>query len=113
MNKPRNVVLLIDAFCAACGEESEKIQKLLAGRPDLNVIGVSRDSLPAILNFKKRHQLLFPILWDAEQKLAPDYRRVTFPTLVLVGPDKKIIQLYEGEIPAERAEPLLRALLGL
>ena len=113
LNKPGNIVMFIDAFCAACGEEGKMIQRYATGRADVGVIGVSRDSMPAILNFKKRHKLLFPILRDAEEKLVPDYRRVAFPTLVLAGPDKKIIQLYEGDISAEEAGPLFRALLGL
>jgi peroxiredoxin len=78
----------------------------------LNVLGISKDSLPAVLAFKKRHGLLFPILLDVEKKLVPDYRRVTFPTLILVGPDKKILKLYEGEIPSAEARPLLQMLLG-
>jgi peroxiredoxin len=113
LSKPHNLVLFIDAYCAACGEESEKIQGFAAGRPDINVIGVARDSFPAILNFKTRHKLLFPILRDGEDQLVPDYRRVLFPTLVLAGSDKKVIQLYEGQISPEKAAPLLKALLGL
>jgi peroxiredoxin len=81
-------------------------------RPELNVLGISKDSIPAILAFKKRHGLLFPILLDVKKELVPDYRRVTFPTLVLVGPDKKIIQLYEGEVPPAEAAPLLQMLTG-
>ncbi len=112
LSKPKNVVLLIDAFCPACAEESQKIQKFSLLRPDLNVLGISKDSLPAVLAFKKRHDLSFPILLDVEKKLVPDYRRVTFPTLIVVGPNKKIIKLNEGEIPRAETRPLLQLLLG-
>lgn len=112
LNGPKNVVLVIDAFCPACGEESEKIQKFAQPGRDLNVIGISKDSLPAVLAFKKRHGLIFPILLDVEKKLVPDYRRVTFPTLVLVGPGRRIIKLYEGQISASESQPLLQMLLG-
>jgi len=112
LSKPKNIVLLLDPFCPACAEESEKIQKFARLQPQLNVIGISKDSLPAVLAFKKRHGLLFPILLDVEKKLVPDYRRVTFPTLILVGPDKKILKLYEGGIPSAEARPLLQMLLG-
>ncbi len=111
LSKPKNLVLLLDASCPACAEESEKIQKLASRGAELNVIGVSKDSLPAVMAFKKRHGLLFPILLDVEKKLVPDYRRVTFPTLILVGLDKKIIKLYEGGIPPGEAGPFLRLLV--
>lgn len=113
LNRRNNIVLVIDASCAACGEEGEKIQYLLQANRQVNVIGVSKDSLPAILNFKKRYHLFFPILQDIKAKLVPDYRRVFFPTLVLVGPDKKIIKLYEGQIPPGEAGPFLKAVMGL
>ncbi|MCI0404938.1 MAG: TlpA family protein disulfide reductase [candidate division Zixibacteria bacterium] len=112
LSKPKNIVLLLDAACPACAEESKMIQKFALLRPELNVLGISKDTLPAVLAFKKRHGLIFPILLDVEGKLVPDYRRVSFPTLVLVGPDKKIVKLYEGEIPPAQAGPLLRMLLG-
>ena len=112
LSRPKNLVLLIDPACPACAEEAEKIQKFSLLRPELNVLGISRDSLPAVLAFKKRNGLIFPILLDVEKKLVPDYRRVTFPTLILVGPDKKILKLYEGPIPPAEAQRLLRMLLG-
>jgi peroxiredoxin len=112
LSKPKNVVLLIDAFCPACAEESQKIQRFAQLRPELNVIGVSKDSLRAVMAFKKYHRLDFPILLDVEKKLVPDYRRVLFPTLILVGPDRRVITLYEGEIPASEARPLLEMLIG-
>ncbi|MGE5692711.1 MAG: TlpA family protein disulfide reductase [Candidatus Zixiibacteriota bacterium] len=112
LSKSRNILLLLDASCPACAEESKKIQKFTARGSGLNIIGISKDSLPAVLTFKKRHGLFFPILLDVEQKLVPDYRRVIFPTLVLVGSDKKIARLYEGGIPPAETGPFLRLLLG-
>lgn len=112
LSKPKNLLLLLDAACPACAEEALKIQKFSRLRPELNVLGISKDTLPAVLAFKKRHGLIFPILLDVEKKLVPDYRRVSFPTLVLVGSDRRIIKLYEGEIPPAQAGPLLEMLLG-
>lgn len=112
LSRSKNVVLLIDAFCPACAEESQKIQRFAQLRPELNVVGVSKDSLKAVMAFKKYHQLDFPILLDLEKKLVPDYRRVIFPTLILVGPDRRVISLYEGEISASEARPLLEMLIG-
>ena len=112
LSKPKNVVLLLDSYCPACAQEAETIQHFAWRKPDLNVLGVSKDSLPAVLAFKKRHSLIFPILLDVEKKLVPDYRRVTFPTLILVGPDRRIIKLYEGGIPPSEARQLLQILLA-
>lgn len=112
LSKPHNIVLLIDAFCPACGEESQKIQKFLLNNPNLNLVGVSKDSFPAIFDFKKRYGIIFPILRDDEEKMVPDYRRAAFPTLILVGKERVIVQLYETEIPQDQAAPLLRMLLG-
>jgi len=113
LNKPNNIVLLIDATCPACADEGKMIQNFLHGNTAANLVGVSPDSLPAILEFKKKNGIFFPVLQDIEQKLVPDYRRVVFPTLVLVGPGRQIQKLYEGAIPPEEAELFLRALLGL
>ncbi len=113
LNRPNNIVLLIDATCPACADEGKMIQNFLRGNTAINVIGVSPDSLPAILEFKKKNGIFFPVLQDIEQKLVPDYRRAVFPTLVLVGPGRQIQKLYEGAIPPEEAEPFLRALFGL
>jgi peroxiredoxin len=112
LSKPKNIVLLLDPACPSCAEEAQKIQQFLSRGAALNVIGISKDSIPAVLAFKKRHGLIFPILFDVEQKLVPDYRRVTFPTLVLVGSDKKILKLYEGGIPPAEAASFLQMLLG-
>ncbi|HEU4437549.1 MAG TPA: TlpA disulfide reductase family protein [candidate division Zixibacteria bacterium] len=112
LSKSRNILLLLDASCPACAEEAQKIQKFGLMNPKLNILGVSADSLSAVLAFKKRHALSFPILFDFERKLVPDYRYVSFPTLVLVGTDKRILKLYEGEIPPSEAGPLLQMLTG-
>lgn len=112
LSRPKNVVLLLDAFCPACGEEAEKFQSLVPSGSDLNLIGVSKDSLPAVLAFKKRHRLLFPVLLDVEEKLVPDYRRVTFPTLIVIGPGRKIMELYEGPIPPLQVGSLMQMLLN-
>ncbi|MGH8003442.1 MAG: TlpA family protein disulfide reductase [Limisphaerales bacterium] len=112
LSRPKNIVLLLDASCPACAEEAEMIQKLASRRTEWNVLGISKDSLPAVLAFKKRHGLIFPILLDVEKKLVPDYRRVTFPTLLVVGPERKILKLYEGAISPSEARQFLQLFLG-
>ena len=62
LNKPDNIVLVIDAACPACADEGRMIQNFLQGNTAVNLIGVSRDSLPAILEFKKKNGIFWGML---------------------------------------------------
>lgn len=75
---------------------------------DVNVFGISRDTLATHQKFKEAHQLPFELLSDAKGEVCKAYkalipligipRRVTY----LLGPDQKIMAVYENMLGAKQ-----------
>lgn len=75
---------------------------------DVNVFGISRDTIASHQKFKEAHQLPFELLSDAKGEVCKAYqalipligipRRVTY----LLDPEQKILAVYENMLGAKR-----------
>ena len=98
----RGKVVLLNfwaTWCAPCEEELPAMQRLyaaLAGQ-GFELVGVSVDAEPApVLEFQKRLGLGFPLLLDADQRVARSYQTFRFPETLLIGRDGVILERYVG-----------------
>jgi peroxiredoxin len=98
----RGKVVLLNfwaTWCAPCEEELPAMQRLyaaLAGQ-GFELVGVSVDAEPdPVLEFQKRLGLGFPLLLDADQRVARSYQTFRFPETLLIGRDGVILERYVG-----------------
>jgi thioredoxin-dependent peroxiredoxin len=88
------------------------------------IVGASGDSVEAQAKFKVKHKLTFPLLADTEFAVVEAYgaRRMksflgkTFLGIVRttfwIGPDGKIVKIWNGVVPKGHAAEVLEALQG-
>ncbi len=50
----------------------------------------------------------YPIAFDPELKVAQLYLKSGFPTLVLIGANKKIVWMRDGEVPEPALDKAIR-----
>lgn len=89
---------------------------------DVTILGVSPDSVSDQSAFKRKHDLPFTLLDDTEHEVSEAYgvwgqkkfmgkeymgvHRTTF----LIGPDGKIVRVFENVKPAQHSEEILSVL---
>jgi len=99
-------VVLLNFFahwCGSCSAEAPRLQKDL-WQPykdkGVAVIGISvmaeGDPMQRAREFKRKHNLTYPILVDAKGKVAEVYNVDELPTNVVIGKDGKIRYLKAG-----------------
>ncbi len=99
----RGKVVLVNfwaTWCAPCEEEMPAMQRLhsrLAGRPfELLAISVDEDHA-AVVRFRDRLRITFPILLDPEKRVARDYQSSRFPESFLIDREGTLVGRYIGE----------------
>jgi peroxiredoxin Q/BCP len=91
-------------------------------KQDIVVLGVSADPVKALVNFKTKQKLNFPLLSDPDHKMIESYNQWrmkkfmgrSFKGIVrstfLIGPDGKIEQIWDGvRVKGHAAETLAAA----
>jgi len=86
-------------WCKPCEDEMPAMQRLydaLRGSGfELLAISVDAEAAP-VEAFRERLDLRFPILLDADQRVARAYQTFRFPETLLVGADGEIVERYVG-----------------
>jgi len=78
----------------------------------LEVLGVSADSQASHKKFAQKYNLPFTLLADTDKKIISAYgadgvimkKRISF----LIGPDGKILKVYEKVVPADHVKQILQ-----
>jgi peroxiredoxin len=74
----------------------ERLYRALAGS-DFRLVGISVDAdADPVLGFRKRFDLGFTLLLDADQRVARRYQTFRFPETLLIGRDGVILERYVG-----------------
>jgi peroxiredoxin Q/BCP len=105
-------------FTSGCTAEACSIRDNYEGfkKIDAVVLGVSADTVSSHLDFSRAYTLPFPIISDANKKIAQVYRAGGFlPRRVsyLINPEGKIAKVYDKVSPADHAAEVLRDLAEL
>lgn len=88
----------------------------------VEILGISPDSVQSHAKFKQKYQLPFPLLadeahkvcdlygvWGPKKFMGREYEGV-LRTTFLIGPDGKILRVFENVRPAEHSAEVLAAL---
>ena len=91
----------------------------------IDVIGISKDAMPALEKFAAKYKLTFPLASDADQKVAAAYGTWVEKSMYgktymgmerssfLVGADGKIAKVWRKVKPEEHAAQVIEAAKGL
>jgi thiol-disulfide isomerase/thioredoxin len=63
--------------------------------------------------FGAAYKVRYPIAFDPELKVAGLYLKTGFPTLVLIGPNKKIVWMQDGEVTEATLDKAIRGVTGV
>ncbi len=104
---------------SGCTREACKFRDTLPSLKEAEgqVIGVSPDTVESHKHFAEKYNLPFPLLADPDHKIIRDYgvekgdsaKRTTF----LIGPDGKLVKVYNQVKPERHAEEVLADLQNL
>lgn len=118
--------VLLEVFatwCPHCQHETTVLNTIAAKyQGKLGVVAVSGDafnmnhdgpeSLADVNTFGATFNVRYPIAYDPDLKVAQLYLKDGFPTLVLIGRDKKITWMKDGEVPPAALEAAIKGVVG-
>jgi peroxiredoxin len=84
------------AGCGPCVHEIPLLNKLAQARKDVNLLAMTFDSAKESTEFVAQHGLAWPIVPDAK-KLTTDIGVRAYPTLALINPQGKLVDVMSGE----------------
>ena len=88
-------------WCSPCKKAIPELNKIYKSYKDLGVeiIGINGDgprSISKVKPFAKALQIKYPVLIDMNSELKSELNLVSFPSLVIVNSEGKIIWIHEG-----------------
>ncbi len=102
LSDSRGKVVLVNfwaTWCKPCEDEMPAMERLYRelGTDHFELLAVSVDeSMAEVSAFRERLELSFPILLDAEKRVAQAYQTFRFPESFLVGRDGVVVERYVG-----------------
>lgn len=96
-------------WCKPCVAAIPKIEAIYQMYKDsgVHVIGINVDSprnLSKVLPFSESQGITYPILLDSEQAVMRDLNVTSFPTLLVVDNNNKVVYTHEGYQPGDEIE---------
>ena len=105
------VLMFMSINCGFCAKEIEKWKAEMATLPeDVQLIGISADSLSKLVSFSQEKQISFPLLCDMAGKFFEQYQIKSFPVLVLVNQNKKVVKIMSGYDPKTKVKDYVKTL---
>ena len=118
LNERRDKVVLLNLWATWCGPCRYEIPELQAlhdkyAPKGFEVVGVSVDEsgVEAVRDFVKEHKMAYPVVLDAEGKLANVFQTSVLPTSVIIDRNGKIVWKKFGAI-MPNDEELVKAVEG-
>ena len=71
----------------------------------------SPESMPDVLGFVQYSRVQYPVAFDGSLAIAGKYLQGGYPTIAIVGPDKRIAYIGSGEIAEAALESAIRRAL--
>jgi len=96
-------------WCVPCLHELPVLQRLFDGLKDegLLVVGVNVDDPKNYKNVRaavNKMKLTFPVLLDKQGAIANWFEARNIPTLIIIGPDNRIVEAHQGYSPRSEKE---------
>ncbi len=73
--------------------------------------GNGPESQADVNSFGATYKVRYPIAYDPELKVAGLYLKSGFPTLVLIGANKKVVWMQDGEVPEPTLDKAIRGVI--
>jgi thiol-disulfide isomerase/thioredoxin len=64
-----------------------------------------------VIAFAQKYNVVYPVAYDPDLKVANAYLQTGFPTIVVIKADKKVSYIGDGEIPGATLESAIKAAL--
>lgn len=107
----KGIVLLMTTSCGFCAKEIEKWKEQMADVPSgVQLIGISNDSLGKLSNYAREKGIAFTMLCDQGGKFFEQYQVKSFPVLVLVNENKKVVKVLSGFDPKMEVKDYVKTL---
>jgi thiol-disulfide isomerase/thioredoxin len=74
--------------------------------------GSGAESQADVNSFGATYQVRYPLAFDPELKVASQYLKTGFPTLVLIGANKKIAWTRDGEVPEAALDKAIKGVIS-
>jgi cytochrome c biogenesis protein CcmG/thiol:disulfide interchange protein DsbE len=109
-------------WCPHCQRETQVLNQVsaqyghkinfvaVAGSP-YGIDGSSPETQLDVVAFANQFHVNYPVAFDPDLTVAKSYLQAGFPTMVIIGADKKIHWIGSAEIPAQTLETQIRAVL--
>ncbi len=105
------VMMFMNTGCGFCAKEVEKWKAELASLPpDVKLVAIANDSLNKLAAYSQEKQVDFPLLCDKEGKFFEMYKINSFPVLVLVDSNKKVVKVMSGFDPKKKVKDYVKTL---
>ena len=100
------ILLILATNCSPCEQEVIKWQKIVNFMPEnYTVIGISPEPIAELKNYQTQKSLRFTLLNDPQAAFVTKYQINSYPTLIGVDQNKKIIfiqtQYFTGTTPQD------------
>lgn len=102
----KGILLILATSCSPCEQEVAKWQKFVNFMPEnYTLIGISPEPIPQLKNYQTEKGLKFTLLNDPQASFVTKYKIHSYPTLIGVDQNKKIIfiqsQYFTGTSPQD------------
>ncbi|MGB8267813.1 MAG: TlpA disulfide reductase family protein [Candidatus Velthaea sp.] len=77
----------------------------------LGIDGNVPESQADVINFVGKFGVTYPVAYDPDLTVAKQYLSTGFPTIVVIGKDKKVKAILDGEIPQAQLEKAIQDVL--
>jgi peroxiredoxin len=96
----KGIVLLMTTSCGFCAEEIEKWKEERQDLPaGVQLLAISPDSLNRLTTYTQEKGIDFTMLCDKDGKFFEQYEVKSFPVLLLVDENKKVVKVFSGFDP--------------
>lgn len=96
----KGIVLLMTTSCDFCAKEIEKWKQERQDLPSgVQLLAISPDSLDRLVTYAADKGIDFTMLCDKDGKFVEQHEVKSFPVLLLVDENKKVVKIFSGFDP--------------
>jgi len=101
----QRMVPIVDSLYRTYGKQVQFVG--VSGSP-YGMDGSTPESQADVVNFISKLGVAYPVAFDPDLTVAKQYLATGFPTIVIIGKDKKVKTVLDGEIPQAQLDKAIR-----